>query len=92
LNQKYQNTLSSLVETTGKLLETTNKLHAEFNRYTRLYNIPRSPMQHKMCGYSIQPPSSAAAISGSHPITNTVIESGPGTKQAANELEPEESE
>ena len=49
-------------------------------------------MQHKMCGYSIQPPSSAAAISGSHPITNTVIESGPGTKRAANELEPEESE
>jgi hypothetical protein len=45
-----------------------------------------------MCGYSIQPPSSAAAISGSHPITNTVIVSGPGTKRAANELEPEESE
>jgi hypothetical protein len=49
-------------------------------------------MQHEMCGYSIQAPSSAAAISGSHPITNTVIESGPGTKWAANELEPEESE
>ena len=42
---QYQNTLSSLVDTTNKLHDTTNKLHAEFKRYTRLYNIPRSAIR-----------------------------------------------
>ena len=55
---QYQNTLSSLVDTTNKLLDTTNKLHAEFKRYIGLYNIPHSPIiQHEMCAPSIQPPS-----------------------------------